>query len=146
MSGTDFTLTANYQLFKPNYNADVGGWGSHLNSNADKIDALFATAGIGGSFLPLSGGTVTGATSFTGFDTNTNGLLVTYGALVSGALTAAGAGTGLAVTNNASLGAGIAMPGLHASPSYANDAAAATGGVQIGWAYRNGSQVMIRMV
>jgi len=35
---------------------------------------------------------------------------------------------------------------LAASPSYANDAAAAAGGVQIGGFYRNGSVVQVRVV
>lgn len=35
---------------------------------------------------------------------------------------------------------------LAASPSYANDAAAAAGGVPVGGFYRTGSQVMVRIV
>lgn len=35
---------------------------------------------------------------------------------------------------------------LAASPSYANDAAAATGGVPIGGWYRNGSVIQVRVV
>ena len=35
---------------------------------------------------------------------------------------------------------------LAASPSYANDAAAALGGVKVGEFYRSGSQVMVRVV
>ena len=37
------------------------------------------------------------------------------------------------------------FPVLQASASYANDAAAAAGGVQIGYLYRNGSVVQIRV-
>lgn len=40
---------------------------------------------------------------------------------------------------------GIAMPLLRSSTSYANDAAAATGGVPVGQLYRNGSAVMVRV-
>jgi hypothetical protein len=40
---------------------------------------------------------------------------------------------------------GVAFPLLASSASYANDAAAQAGGVQIGDAYRNGSAVMIRV-
>jgi hypothetical protein len=37
------------------------------------------------------------------------------------------------------------LPGLKASTSYANDAAAATGGVAVGQLYRNGSVIQIRI-
>jgi hypothetical protein len=39
----------------------------------------------------------------------------------------------------------IQMPVLQASTTYANDAAAATGGVPVGGLYRNGSVVQIRV-
>jgi hypothetical protein len=39
MSGTDYTLTANLGLFKPNYDMDDGQWGFHLNGNADVLDS-----------------------------------------------------------------------------------------------------------
>jgi len=56
MSGSsDYTLTPNYHLYKPNYDADVDNWGYHLNNNADTLDALLATSGGGAVFLPLSG-------------------------------------------------------------------------------------------
>jgi hypothetical protein len=41
--------------------------------------------------------------------------------------------------------AGLQLNKLQSSSSYANDAAAATGGVAVGQLYRNGSQVMIRI-
>jgi hypothetical protein len=37
------------------------------------------------------------------------------------------------------------MPLLRTSTSFANDAAAATGGVPVGGIYRNASQVMVRV-
>jgi hypothetical protein len=40
---------------------------------------------------------------------------------------------------------GVTLPGLKASTSYANDAAAATGGVAVGQLYRNGSALQIRI-
>jgi hypothetical protein len=40
MSGTDYSLTPNLGLYKPNYALDVGQWGNHLNANADKLDAV----------------------------------------------------------------------------------------------------------
>ena len=42
-------------------------------------------------------------------------------------------------------GGTITMPALQASTTYANDAAAATGGVAIGQLYRNGSVIQIRV-
>lgn len=64
---SDFVQTPNLGLYKPNYQADYGQWGNHLNSNADVLDALFPSNGSGygsGLFLPLAGGTMTGATTF----------------------------------------------------------------------------------
>jgi hypothetical protein len=57
---SDYTTTPNLGLFKPTPNADGDMWGDHWNQNADKLDAA-----VGGAFLPLSGGTVTGPTTFT---------------------------------------------------------------------------------
>jgi hypothetical protein len=37
-------------------------------------------------------------------------------------------------------------PALASSPSYANDAAAAAGGVKVGGYYRNGSVVQVRVI
>ena len=42
-------------------------------------------------------------------------------------------------------GSGVSMPILQASTTFANDAAAATGGIPVGGIYRNGSQVMVRV-
>lgn len=58
-SGTDYTLTPNLQLFKPIYDHDVEMWGTHLNANADVLDATLST-GAGGVFLPIAGGTMAG--------------------------------------------------------------------------------------
>jgi hypothetical protein len=55
MSGSsDWTLTPNYNLYKPTYDADVDQWGIHWNSNADTIDTQMATA------YPRTGGTLDG--------------------------------------------------------------------------------------
>jgi hypothetical protein len=59
MSGTDYTTTPNLALLKPISGADVGNWGTHTNSNWDKVDGLFPN-GSTGTFMPLSGGTMTG--------------------------------------------------------------------------------------
>jgi hypothetical protein len=76
---SDFTTTPNLGLYKPTYDADDEMWGYHLNANADVLDRAFLQAGVG-VFLPLAGGTVTGLTTFSG------------------------AGSGLAVSNNATVG------------------------------------------
>lgn len=60
MSGSDYTTTPNLGLFKPNFAADYGQWGTHLNANSDTLDHALST-GTGGMFLPLSGGTMTGS-------------------------------------------------------------------------------------
>jgi hypothetical protein len=70
MSGSgDYTLTPNLNLYKPAFNKDVGNWGSHWNTNADTLDSALATSG--GLFLPLSGGTMTGALNVTATGGNT---------------------------------------------------------------------------
>jgi hypothetical protein len=43
MSGTDYALTINYNLLKPNFDGDVDEWGNHLNSDLDVIDGLLKT-------------------------------------------------------------------------------------------------------
>ena len=66
MSGSpDYTLTPNLGLFMPNYDMDDGTWGAHLNQNASVLDAVIGSS-VHGPFLPLAGGTVTGATIFGG--------------------------------------------------------------------------------
>lgn len=93
MSGTDYTLTTNYNLYKPIPNADVAQWGSHWNLNADTIDSTLHSLQTAGPFLPLAGGTVMGPTTH------------------SAALTASATGTGLAVTNNATIGGTLGITG-----------------------------------
>ena len=56
---SDYTTTPNLHLYKPNPGADVDTWGDHLNANADLLDAALSPTG---TFLPLTGGIVTGAT------------------------------------------------------------------------------------
>jgi hypothetical protein len=60
MSGSDYTRTPNLQLYKPIYDMDDGAWGGHLNYNADVIDGLLGGL-TPGPFLPLAGGTLSGA-------------------------------------------------------------------------------------
>jgi hypothetical protein len=118
---SDFTTTPNLGLFKPTYDADDEMWGTHLNANADVLDAALATGGLG-TFLPLAGNaTVTGPVTFSGTG---NGLTVTNNVAVGGSITApnAAAGSGLAggsVTIQAGAGDGsggvggviVAVPG-----------------------------------
>ena len=65
---SDYTLTTNYGLKKPTIAADNDAWGGHWNENADAIDALIKTRidGLAGVYLPLAGGTVTGALTVQG--------------------------------------------------------------------------------
>jgi hypothetical protein len=43
MSGSDFTTTPKLGLYKPIYDHDDDTWGTHLNANADVLDAQVAT-------------------------------------------------------------------------------------------------------
>jgi hypothetical protein len=66
MSGSsDYTQTPNLGLFKPTFNADVSNWGQHWNQNADTLDGAFPH-GPSGSYLLLSGGTLTGPLTLSG--------------------------------------------------------------------------------
>ena len=73
MSGSsDYTTTPNLGLFKPNYDMDDGAWGGHLNTNADTLDSAIhalQTTLAGGVFLPIAGGTMTGAVTLAGIST-----------------------------------------------------------------------------
>jgi hypothetical protein len=94
MSGSDYTTTPNLGLFKPTYDADDEQWGTHLNANADVLDAAFAPTG--GLFLPIAGGTMTGAVTLAGVSTaptavaGTNTTQIASTAFVTAALASAG--------------------------------------------------------
>ena len=67
MSGTDYTQTATYGLYKPTPNADGDQWGAHLNLNADTLDALIlSTNNSLGNYLPIAGGTLGGPLTLAG--------------------------------------------------------------------------------
>jgi hypothetical protein len=69
MSGSsDYTQTPNLLLYKPISNRAIGTWGDLWNSNADKLDTALGT-GAGGVFLPITGGTMTGAVALAGIST-----------------------------------------------------------------------------
>ena len=55
MSGSEFTLTPNYSLIKPDVNADSDLWGSHLNMDLDTLDALIHSIDV----RPSGGSSVT---------------------------------------------------------------------------------------
>lgn len=118
------------------------GW---TNSFVGTVNGVYAP------WLSVGGGTMTGGLHFgsaivTGVDLSRHielyggfaGINVTAGAMnlvVGGAVS-------LALIN---AGAGLSAPQLRASASFANDAAAATGGVPVGGLYRNGSAVQCRI-
>ena len=77
MSGTDYTKTPNYGLYKSVSLADVDVWGDHLNANADVIDStlhnLDGRAGVTsfntrGGAVTLNSGDVTTALTFTPYN------------------------------------------------------------------------------
>src|SRR6185436_20284493 len=57
---SDYTLTANFSLYKPTPGADDDVWGDHLNLNADTLDELIQR------YLPLSGGGMVGPLTLAG--------------------------------------------------------------------------------
>ena len=60
---SDYTVTPNYLLKKPVVNSDIDLWGDHLNQNADTLDTVIKQQidALAGIYLPLTGGTVSGA-------------------------------------------------------------------------------------
>jgi hypothetical protein len=70
MSGS-YSTTPNLGLKRPTTGADDDMWGTHWNDNADTLDAALVG---GGPFLPLTGGTVAGPTTFQA-PTSTNNYL-----------------------------------------------------------------------
>jgi hypothetical protein len=119
---SDFTTTPNLGLYKPTYDADDEMWGFHLNANADILDSALPQVGVG-VFLPLAGGTLAGGLVLSGDaaaplnpvtlrQLNAAGaafLPLATGGTVAGATTFSAAGTGLAVTNNATVSGTIAL-------------------------------------
>lgn len=69
MSGSQYTTTPNLGLIMPNYDMDDGMWGYHLNTNTSVLDsAIGALSGgaVGGPWLPLSGGSISGPLNLSG--------------------------------------------------------------------------------
>ena len=56
---TDGTPTSNYGWTKPTVGASVDQWGTEINADLDGIDSV--VHGLQTSYLPLAGGTLTGA-------------------------------------------------------------------------------------
>jgi hypothetical protein len=109
---SDYTQTPNLGLYKPTYDADAEQWGHHLNSNADILDNAVGTGGGGGDFLPLSGGTLTGALTITSGNLALTGALgsvqVPNGLLASPSLQVGGTDMGFYRTGS---NLNIAAPG-----------------------------------
>jgi hypothetical protein len=101
-------------------------WQAHFQQVADSLDADTA--------VQKSGGTMTGLLVLSGVPA------VPLGAATKGYVDGLIAGLNTRVTALEAVGAALA-----AGASYANDAAAAAGGVAIGKYYRNGSVVMVRV-
>lgn len=123
---SEYVLTPNLGLFKPNWDGDEDEWGNHTNANWDTLDTVLAHgAGItvSGSPPALTNGAMwfdsVSTQLYIGYDDGNSlqwvianndggGGLGTYlpltGGTVTGATTFSGAGTGLAVTNNATVG------------------------------------------
>lgn len=102
MSG--YTQTPNYNLFKPTPGADDDIWGSHLNSNADTLDALIHSIDAG-KYLPLAGGTMSGAAALAGVSTavtaspGTSTTQIATTAFVAAALAGISGGASLTVSD-----------------------------------------------
>lgn len=58
MSGSEFTLTTNYSLIKPNVDADSDLWGGHLNGDLDTLDALIKTVETKANAVPAASTTL----------------------------------------------------------------------------------------
>jgi hypothetical protein len=65
MSGSDYATTPNLSLLKPTVDADEDQWGFHINSNFDTLDTVLSTS-VGGLFLPLTGGALSGQLALNG--------------------------------------------------------------------------------
>jgi hypothetical protein len=89
MSGTNYTQTPNYALFKPVPNADADAWGGHLNTNADTLDS--ALHSIATQAAVLSFNTRAGAVTLSYADVTTVLAPATVAPLVDG-MAAAGVG------------------------------------------------------
>ncbi len=65
MSGSDYATTPNLGLRKPTVDADEDQWGYDLNGNFDTLDTVLSTS-VGGLFLPLTGGALSGQLALNG--------------------------------------------------------------------------------
>ena len=147
LSGTATTTTLDVSgsitTGNPTVAAGGSGWGNSGNDVAeDAYGGLYKVTGVAGvatTVVVVARPVVTGAPPANPV-----------------ALTARAPSSGLAATVNLTWTAGTALslqpsggalrlPGIPASASYANDAAAATGGVPVGQLYRNGSVLQVRV-
>ena len=110
MSGSDYTRTPNYNLYKPVSNADVDVWGDHLNANTDTLDSLIHSIQITAGVSAFN--TRTGAVTLTSADVTTALTYTPYNATnPSGYQTAAQVTTALAPY------APLASPALTGNPT-----------------------------
>ena len=92
MSGSDYTRTPNYNLYKPVSNADMDVWGDHLNANADTLDSLIHSIQITAGVSAFN--TRTGAVTLTSADVTTALTYTPYNVTnPAGYVTASGAAT-----------------------------------------------------
>jgi uncharacterized delta-60 repeat protein len=135
------TGSVNSVTLLPSDNVLVGGTFTSASSPQ--------TAREGLASLKLTGfGTVTTSNEYS-ITANTNQLLIsssnTYfsgNVNISGSIT----GSSLLVTGSANINGFMTYPQVSASLNFANDTAAASGGVPLGGIYRSGSFVLIRLV
>ena len=113
----------------------IAGGNQILSLDADSVDVsqtLVCTDGINTNDLNIDGGQVT-------FNTGSKILASTAGFATAGTVTTGSISTTGAGSIDA---ADLALPNI---PEYADDAAAATGGLAVGHVYRTGSVVKIRV-
>ena len=121
------TQTPNFHWTKPDLGGDASRWGIVLNTAFDAVDAqVYVNQTNLGNYLPLAGGTVTGALTVNGAGTfgsiSTTGT-GTFGLVnVTGALTASG---NLSVTGVATAGSLVSNGSLNVTgPASFNDGVA----------------------
>ena len=135
MSGSDYTRTPNYNLYKPVSNADVDVWGDHLNANADTLDSLIhsiqITAGVSAfntrtGAVTLTSADVTTALTYTPYNvTNPAGYVTASGAATAAPVQSVATRTGAVVLTHTDItdwAATLASYAFLASPALTGNA------------------------
>lgn len=109
-----------------------------------RVLSIFGCGTCGTSYKQFGGISIAADSTGTLNNTSSPGQLILY-VTPNGAVVPA---TAILIKNDksATLYGSVLLPSLQASTTYANDAAAAAGGVAVGQFYRNGSVVQIRVV